>query len=209
MNVTAQAGDTLILPCGTPPQSPAECKRALRSALRQERKAISPQHRLRAARSTARRLLRCAAVRRARRVAVYLSMGSELPTAVLIATLRARRIIVFAPALLRGNMRFRILVDGQLQTHPLGMQQPRSGRALRASAMDVLIMPLLSFDSRGTRLGQGGGYYDRALSNRRFRPYRLGLAYAWQQQALLPRESWDQALNAVITECRVHRFPRI
>lgn len=208
MNVTAQAGDTLIPPCGTPPQSLAECKHALRSALRQQRKAIKQTQRLRAARAVTRRLLRCAAVRHARRVAVYLSMGSELPTTALIAVLREHHIKVFAPVLLRGDMRFRTLGAGRLQTHALGMQQPRGGRALPASAMDVVILPLLGFDARGTRLGQGGGYYDRALSHQHLRPYRLGLAFAVQQQALLPREPWDQALNAVITECRVHRFPR-
>lgn len=209
MNVTAQAGDTLIPPCGAPPQLLAEHKRALRSVLRQQRKTIPRPERLHAARAVARRALHSAAVRRARRVAVYLSMGSELPTAPLIAALRARRISVFAPALLRGAMRFRALGHSRLQTHALGMRQPCSGLALRASAMDVVILPLLGFDARGTRLGQGGGYYDRALSKARFRPYRLGLAYAMQQQTHLPREPWDQPLNAVITECKVHRFPRI
>jgi len=88
------------------------------------------------------------------------------------------------------------------------MLQPCAGLTLRASHMDVLLLPLLGFDSQGTRLGQGGGYYDRALSHCRFRPYRIGLGYAAQQVQTLPHEPWDQRLDAVITERGLQRFPR-
>lgn len=209
MNVTAQAGDTLFLASGTQPlDSQAAKKQALRQALRQQRKSTPQVSRRKAAHAVARRLLRSGAVRRARKVAVYLSMGSELITAPLIAALRAHHIGVFAPAMQGGGMCFRKLDNGRLQSHRLGMLQPRCGRSLRASEMDVVILPLLGFDVRGSRLGQGGGYYDRALSKNRFRPYRLGLAYTAQQVAMLPREPWDQALHAVLTERGFHQFPR-
>ena len=208
MNVTAQAGDTLIQASGMPPLDPQGAKRALRSALRAQRKNISISTRRKAARALARGAFRCAALRRARRVAVYLSMGSELDTAPLIAALRTGGVEVFAPALLRGGMRFRALTPARLQPHALGMSQPRTGRALRASAMDVVMLPLLGFDACGTRLGQGGGYYDRALSRSRFRPYRLGLAYAQQQAERLPTEPWDMPLHAVLTERGLQQFAR-
>lgn len=208
MNVTAQVGDTLIQPSGAVPLDLPSAKRAERRFLREQRKAIAQSHRRHAARVVAAKLLRHSQVRRARRVAVYLSMGSELATAPLIAALRARHIVAYAPALLRGEMRFRKLDGARLHTHSLGMSQPRAGLALRASAMDVVLLPLLAFDARGTRLGQGGGWYDRALSKNHFRPYRLGIAYAQQQVATLPREPWDIALHAVLTEHGVQRFPR-
>ncbi len=208
MNVTAQVGDTLFQASAYIPLDLRGLKRALRSALRQERKSISPSYRKRAARAIARHVLQSPAVRRARRVAVYLSMGSELATQPLIAALQAHQIEVFAPAFLRGTMRFRRLDSRHLQQHPLGMKQPRRGIALSAAAMDVVMLPLLGFDARGTRLGQGGGHYDRALAQGRFRPYRLGLAYAQQQVDLLPLEPFDQTLDAVLTERGLHRFPR-
>ncbi|MES2684222.1 MAG: 5-formyltetrahydrofolate cyclo-ligase [Pseudomonadota bacterium] len=180
----------------------------MRQALRTQRKSISPSLRRKAARALARKALRCVPLRRARRVAVYLSMGSELDTAPLIAALKARGIAVFAPALLRGGMHFRALKKTGLQAHALGMRQVRSGLALRASAMDVVMLPLLGFDDGGTRLGQGGGYYDRALSRARFRPYRLGLAYAQQQVDRLPRETWDMQLHAALTERGLQQFAR-
>lgn len=186
----------------------ADDKQVLRKTLRRIRQAIPTIQRLRAARAVARHALRCAPLRRARRVAVYLAMSSELPTAPLIAAIQARGIRVFAPALVRGALRFRALGRACLQQHRLGMQQPRTGIARRAARMDVIVLPLLGFDAHGTRLGQGGGYYDRALSGCRFRPYRLGLAYAQQQVAALPREAWDQSLHAVLTERGLHAFHR-
>ena len=208
MNVTAQAGDTLIQASGAIPLDMQAAKRSLRQALRTQRKSTSLPLRRKAARAVARRVLQSSAVRRARRVAVYLSMGSELPTAPLIAGLKARRIEIFVSALLHGTLRFRRLTGARLQTHKLGMSQPRVGVALRASAMDVVVLPLLAFDARGVRLGQGGGYYDRALSACRFRPYRLGLAYAKQQVDHLPAEPFDQPLDAVLTECGLQLFNR-
>lgn len=208
MNVTAQAGDTLIQTSGAAPLESQDAKRLLRSGLRTQRKSIPTPQRRKAARALAHKALRCPALRGARRVAVYLSMGSELETAPLIAALRVRGMQLFAPVLLRGDMRFRLLTAARLQSHALGMSQPRTGLALRASALDVVMLPLLGFDDRGTRLGQGGGYYDRSLARARFRPYRLGLAYAQQQVERLPREPWDMPLHAVLTERGLQQFAR-
>lgn len=212
MNVTAQAGDTLIQASGTPPLQQTSdgnaAKKLLRATLRSHRKAITRTQIRQAERAVVRHALRSPPLRRAARVGVYLSMGSELCTSALIQTLQQRGQTVFVPAIVRGKLRFRLLHGQRLAKHALGMTQPRSGRALQASAFDVLVLPLLGFDASGTRLGQGGGYYDRALARCRFRPYRLGLAYAAQQCHTLPREPWDQGLNAVLTERGLRRFPR-
>ena len=67
---------------------------------------------------------------------------------------------------------------------------------------DLVIVPLLAFDRDGVRLGQGGGYYDRALKALRDtrEVFVLGLAYSGQETANLPREPHDQALDAILTE---------
>lgn len=67
---------------------------------------------------------------------------------------------------------------------------------------DLVVVPLLAFDRSGRRLGQGGGYYDRALEALRARRavLVLGLAYGGQDTAGLPNEPHDQALDAILTE---------
>lgn len=212
MNVTAQAGDTLIQASGDAPldaaRAPEVLKKQLRSTLRSRRKSIATSTATQAERAVARRWIACAPLRRARRVGVYLAMGSELRTGALILALQQRGIRVYAPVLMRNHLRFRALQGRRLSRHALGMMQPREGHCLPAGALDVLVLPLLGFDARGMRLGQGGGYYDRALARCGHRPYRLGLGYAGQEVAELPREPWDQPLHAVLTERGLRRFRR-
>ncbi len=72
----------------------------------------------------------------------------------------------------------------------------------------VLIVPLLSFDARGYRLGYGGGFYDRTLEGLRAKGpvLAVGFAFAAQEVAEVPTEPTDQRLDAVVTETGVRLF---
>lgn len=65
---------------------------------------------------------------------------------------------------------------------------------------DVILVPLLGFDAAGTRLGYGGGYYDRTLAAMATRPMLVGLAFAAQRFDHIPRARHDVPLDAVVTE---------
>lgn len=71
---------------------------------------------------------------------------------------------------------------------------------------DIVIMPLLGFDQHGTRLGYGGGYYDRTLAHMKKSPRLIGLAFAAQELSDIPRDSHDVPLDAVITEAGYRQF---
>jgi 5-formyltetrahydrofolate cyclo-ligase len=71
---------------------------------------------------------------------------------------------------------------------------------------DVIIMPLLGFDTSGTRLGYGGGYYDRTLALMTRRPQLIGYAFAAQQLPSIPHEPHDIPLDMVVTEDGIVRF---
>ncbi|MFZ8396223.1 5-formyltetrahydrofolate cyclo-ligase, partial [Staphylococcus aureus] len=65
---------------------------------------------------------------------------------------------------------------------------------------DIILTPMLAFDAKLDRLGQGAGYYDRAFAT--FPDaWRIGVAWSVQQVESLPTEAWDMPLHAVITEC--------
>ncbi len=71
---------------------------------------------------------------------------------------------------------------------------------------DVLLLPLLAFDASGTRLGYGGGHYDRTIASLSRRPVLVGLAFAAQEVGHIPREEHDVPLDAVVTEYGATRF---
>ncbi len=71
----------------------------------------------------------------------------------------------------------------------------------------VLLVPMLAFDAGGYRLGYGGGFYDRTLRDLRVeasgmagRAIAIGVAYAAQQVAQVPRGPYDQPLDWIVTE---------
>ena len=76
---------------------------------------------------------------------------------------------------------------------------------------DLIICPLLAYDSKGTRLGYGGGFYDRTLYNLRknFKKkiIAVGLSYSSQNyNGLLPIEKTDEKLDAILTESGFNFF---
>jgi len=74
-----------------------------------------------------------------------------------------------------------------------------------ARAADLTLVPGLSFDAFGGRLGRGKGYYDRHLSLSK--TYAVGVAYEAQVYAKkLPLETHDRLLDALVTESRFLLF---
>lgn len=71
---------------------------------------------------------------------------------------------------------------------------------------DVMLLPLLGFDRHGTRLGYGGGYYDRTLAALPQRPRLIGFAFACQEFDHIPRDSHDVPLDGVVTEAGARLF---
>lgn len=62
----------------------------------------------------------------------------------------------------------------------------------------VIIVPLLSYDSRNYRLGRGGGFYDRYIRENRRRLFSIGVAYSVSYTPILPVDSWDERLDIII-----------
>lgn len=83
---------------------------------------------------------------------------------------------------------------------PVVSDQPR----VKLRTLDLVITPLLAFDSQFNRLGMGGGYYDRTFAYLRhlphLKPKLVGVAYDFQLVAQLSADEWDVPLEMVITD---------
>ena len=67
----------------------------------------------------------------------------------------------------------------------------------------LCIVPGLSFDAEGYRLGYGKGYYDRFLS--RFGGYTVGLCYSNCIKWKLPHGKYDRAVDVIVTDRYIRR----
>jgi len=83
-----------------------------------------------------------------------------------------------------------------------GVFEPDTDRP--AADPDIVIVPLLGFDTAGNRLGYGGGYYDRTLAalRRRRAVLAVGVAYDCQECEKIPVHAGDVALDMVLTDQR-------
>jgi len=135
-----------------------------------------------------------------RNIACYLANAFEVDAMPIVQLACASGLSTALPHISEpgGTMRFLSWRPGdRLVTGPYGIPQP-AGSADEIIP-DAIVSPLVGFDRQGNRLGQGGGFYDRA-----FMAYpsakRIGLAWSVQEIATLPVDSWDQPLHAVVTE---------
>ena len=88
-------------------------------------------------------------------------------------------------------------VPGYLFREP----DPAHCKRVAVSAIDAIIVPGLAFSASGsTRLGRGGGFYDRILADPSLRATILGVCFALQVREDLPREEHDRGVDEVITE---------
>lgn len=201
----------MTTPMGDTPYTPAQRKSALRRDLRRKRSAIPPEDAREAALAAACHLAGSSWLRRAQHIALYLDYGSELGTTALVDILLREGKSVYVPRIgTERRMRFvQIKADTPLRLNMLGIKEPAGRLCTRqVKQLDVIVVPLLGFDSTGQRLGNGGGYYDRALASPRpFRkPLLVGYGYEIQRTTVIPSEPWDIRLNAVATEAGLYKF---
>ncbi|MEJ7935224.1 5-formyltetrahydrofolate cyclo-ligase [Sphingobium sp. AN558] len=136
----------------------------------------------------------------ARSVALYMGLNDEAPAQRLAGQLTTMGKTIALPRTIDrlGSMEF-------LAWHPedkllpglFGTSHPEPGGG--AVVPDVIIAPLLAFDRSMNRLGQGGGYYDRAFA-RYPQALRIGLAWSVQELDVVPADLWDLPLNIILTE---------
>ena len=132
----------------------------------------------------------------ARVVGGYAPMGSEISPLAAIEEARSVGAIVAFPAFDNPAELFRFLAGDPSATGPFGMSQPKASAP--AVEPDLVLVPLVAIDGRGTRLGRGKGHYDRVLRPLRKSGARL-IGIGWPLQRIadrIPADDWDVPLDA-------------
>ncbi len=188
-------------------------RKALRKSLRAQRRALSPQDRQLHAERLAHNVDCWLHLRPSWRIALYAALPEELDTTPLIEIARRRDCRIYLPRIDRHSLGRRmqfVEMSTRQRSNRLGISEPEGSRIIGARWLDVVFLPLVGFDSRGVRLGTGGGYYDRAFAFRHWRkvwqtPQLIGLAYSFQQVEHITSAAHDVLMDAVVTEKGVVR----
>ncbi len=185
----------------------------LRKTARVARRRISPEYQQYAAQRACDFLQSDSVFVRSQHLAFYVAFEGELnpeKMAQRAENLGKKSYLPLISDCIRSWERTRLLFqpyrpsDDKLTPNKYGIPEPLYSPQLTiAPAMlDLVIMPLVAFDSQFNRLGMGKGYYDRTFggSLRWRRPRLLGVAYASQQLKKLDSNLLDVPLDGVLTE---------
>lgn len=185
----------------------------LRRRMRKARRALSERERMRLARAMTRRLASLGLLRSGQRVALFVAIDGEMPTDPLLQLAARRGCRLFLPRITSYRARRMTFAPLRppMRANRYGIPEPTGLRgSLSARWLDLMIVPLVAFDTTGTRLGSGTGYYDRALSYRSLRqswrrPRLIGIAYDFQRVDSLERKPWDIPLGLIATDRTIYR----
>ena len=162
------------------------------------------------ARATAGHLMATPEVQRAATVAAYVSVSSEPGTGPLLDLLVEAGKRVILPVLQPDMDLDWAAYDGPraLQTARRGLLEP-TGPTLGLEALataDAVLVPGLAVGRDGTRLGQGGGCYDRALARVPVGTFVCVLLHSEEVLDVVPHDDHDRSVGAVATELGITRL---
>ena len=184
----------------------AEAKAKLRKTLRHKRRALSQEICRTLSERITKRLVATDAWQRAKSVALYIPKRNaerEVETQRLLEQAFAQHKRILLPRIEAQNtLNFLPWTPGDpLQQNTFGILEPYPAKEQK-QAIDLFVLPGLAFDRQGTRLGFGGGYYDRTLA-RESQACFAGICYSFQLLPLLPKAAWDQNVDLICTEDEV------
>lgn len=145
---------------------------------------------------------------KAKVVASYISYADEPDTTALNLALIKRGKILLLPRIAGNDLEWVRWNGEQSQiSQSKKIAEPKGQAVTDLGDVEVIVVPALRIDRSGYRLGQGGGYYDRALPQ--FSAFAIGLIHPDEISSEdLPREQWDIPLHAAATPDLVIRFQR-
>jgi phosphoribosylglycinamide formyltransferase-1 len=134
---------------------------------------------------------------------LYASKGGEVHTDGIILSVLSLGKRVCLPLTIKETHQLEIYeIKGMDELSPgaYGILEPKQVLERRVSPdeVDVVVVPGVSFDGEGHRLGYGMGYYDSLLKH--VPGTKIGLAYTWQVVAHVPSEPHDVSVDMIVTE---------
>lgn len=189
---------------------PTGDKKALRTRLRQQLRALDAETIHRRSLAAAEHLVATEAFHQARAMMLFLPLAHEADARPIALRAWQSGKTVTVP-LVSYEQKHMIPVtirslDEPMETDGYGVRSPQTGEPYPVELIDLVVVPGLGFDPQGHRIGRGAGFYDRFLSQPGFRGVICGLALDEQVVDAVPVHPHDVRLDMLVTDKRVLRF---
>lgn len=189
-------------------------KQDLRKRMRERRATLTVNARALASSQIRDKILTFCQEKSLKSLGIYLATPLEPAMDDLITRMQQLGVEMYAPHFQDASEPFYLLTPGgdniaATAYHALQLRAPvefANGKSAQANALDAILVPGLAFDLDGNRLGQGGGWYDRALAEGQ-NSLKIGVAFDCQvQETHIPHESHDQKMDYLVTESRFIQY---
>ena len=173
-------------------------KKALRSTIRQQKRAMSEEEIQRRSEKLAELFYTSELYRNAATIYGYLPYNQEVRTTPMLeqALRDGKRIAV--PKVYGEEMKFIYMEDlSQVEKGYAGIPEPIANGPIADDETALVLMPGMAFDPQGHRIGYGGGFYDKFLASEPNHP-TLALCYEFQMLPSLETEEHDIPVDCVL-----------
>lgn len=179
-------------------------KKRMRDQALSVRKVLPLRNRRQADADITRRFLSLPAYKDAHLILTYMSVGTEVATTMLIQHAFNEGKLVAVPRCLSGRkLEFvKISSFNQLESASFNLLEPKKDLppiSQEELVDSICVVPALTIDYQGWRIGYGAGYYDRFLSN--YSGEKIGLIRNQNlSETALPHDNNDVAVDVIVTE---------
>ena len=141
---------------------------------------------------------------------IFLSIliKKEIDTSHLLSVIMGKDKQAIIPRIMESKRLEHVLLTDQiiLKNNLLGIPEPQNGIIISPKIIDVVFIPLYIFDSKGNRIGYGGGYYDRFLKECKKDTIKIGLSLFDPVKNIKDLSDFDVKLDYAVTPETIFSF---
>lgn len=173
----------------------------LRKILREKRKNLSLNFVAAASEKICKKILASADFRRAKNIAYYLSHENEVDLSYFSEQALREKKNLYLPVFSKPHFLhfYRVTEKTVFQKNQFGILEPISQEFISPDQIDLMLIPVVTFDESRHRLGRGLGCYDRYLAGATSCK-KIGVAYEFQKTVYISAEKWDIEMDEIVTE---------
>ena len=134
----------------------------------------------------------------------YYPSNYEIDDLELLVLLKKKNFKVSLPIIKKNNQMnfYNWSRNDPLKINKFGIPEPLASKIIHP---DIILVPLVAYDSHLNRLGYGGGYYDRYIEKleKIKKVIKIGLAFSFQKISSIPINQYDKRLDFIVTEKKI------